>query len=253
MHDARDYDEHARSVAVGDGFSERITGKPTAFRPPGYVYLLAGAYRLAGVERSPVDARIPVGRGLGAILGALGVALVGVLAWQLWGGAAGIGGGGARCRLRAVDPRRDGADVRAAVRGADARDARRGARLAAHATLVAGAARRRVGRPRGARSRERADPAASARARGVGGDRCRCAAGTAGRCRAAHRRAVDASQRLELDAFVPVTTQLGSALAGTYNSEARADRDEPRPRGGRCGASRSTTTSPTTSPRRPRR
>jgi hypothetical protein len=29
------------------------------------------------------------------------------------------------------------------------------------------------------------------------------------------------------DAFVPVSTQLGSALAGTYNSEARADRENP--------------------------
>jgi hypothetical protein len=32
---------------------------------------------------------------------------------------------------------------------------------------------------------------------------------------------------VELDAFVPVSTQLGSALAGTYNSEARADRENP--------------------------
>ena len=102
VHDAREYDEHARSVAVGEGFSERITGKPTAFRPPGYVYVLAGAYRLAGVERSPVEARILVGRRLGAILGALGVALIGVLAWQLWGSAAGIVAR-ARGRLRAVD------------------------------------------------------------------------------------------------------------------------------------------------------
>ena len=29
------------------------------------------------------------------------------------------------------------------------------------------------------------------------------------------------------DAFVPVSTQFGSALAGTYNSEARADKDNP--------------------------
>ena len=32
---------------------------------------------------------------------------------------------------------------------------------------------------------------------------------------------------VELDAFVPVSTQFGSALAGTYNSEARADRVNP--------------------------
>ena len=51
VHDARDYDRHAISVARGEGFSEEITGKPTAFRPPGYVYLLGGVYRAFGVER----------------------------------------------------------------------------------------------------------------------------------------------------------------------------------------------------------
>ena len=51
VHDARDYDAHARSIAIGDGFSKRLTGKPTAFRPPGYPYLLGGAYRVFGVER----------------------------------------------------------------------------------------------------------------------------------------------------------------------------------------------------------
>ena len=34
VHDARDYDRHAISVAHGEGFSEEITTKPTAFRPP---------------------------------------------------------------------------------------------------------------------------------------------------------------------------------------------------------------------------
>ena len=38
VHDARGYDEHAQSIARGEGFSERFTGKPTAFRPPGYAY-----------------------------------------------------------------------------------------------------------------------------------------------------------------------------------------------------------------------
>ena len=32
---------------------------------------------------------------------------------------------------------------------------------------------------------------------------------------------------VELHAFVPVTTQFGSALAGTYNDEARTDRENP--------------------------
>ena len=51
VHDARDYDRHAISVAHGEGFSEQITAKPTAFRPPGYLYLLGGVYRAFGVER----------------------------------------------------------------------------------------------------------------------------------------------------------------------------------------------------------
>ena len=53
VHDARDYDRHAISVARGEGFSEEITGKPTAFRPPGYAYLLGGVYRVFGVQDAP--------------------------------------------------------------------------------------------------------------------------------------------------------------------------------------------------------
>jgi 4-amino-4-deoxy-L-arabinose transferase-like glycosyltransferase len=90
VHDARDYDIHARSIAAGDGFSVRLTGKQTAFRPPGYPYLLGGAYRLFGVERGLDPARIHVARGLGAVLGALGVALIGILAVQLAGRTTGL-------------------------------------------------------------------------------------------------------------------------------------------------------------------
>ena len=62
VHDARDYDAHARSIAIGGGFSKRLTGKPTAFRPPGYPYLLGGAYRVFGVERGVDAERIRVAR-----------------------------------------------------------------------------------------------------------------------------------------------------------------------------------------------
>jgi 4-amino-4-deoxy-L-arabinose transferase-like glycosyltransferase len=88
--DARDYDMHATSIAAGDGFSKRLTGKVTAFRPPGYAYLLGGAYRLSGVDLANTPARIRVARRLGAVLGALGVVLVGVLALQLWGPGVGL-------------------------------------------------------------------------------------------------------------------------------------------------------------------
>ena len=53
---------HARSP-IGDGFSKRLTGKPTAFRPPGYPYLLGGAYRVFGVEQGLDADRIRVARG----------------------------------------------------------------------------------------------------------------------------------------------------------------------------------------------
>ena len=64
VHDARDYDRHAISVARGEGFSEEITGKPTAFRPPGYVYLLGGVYARSAsrTQRGPrAVARSPAG------------------------------------------------------------------------------------------------------------------------------------------------------------------------------------------------
>src|SRR4051812_1153659 len=83
--DARDYDIHAVSVARGQGFSKELTGMPTAFRPPGYVYLLGAAYRVFGVQDSPAHDRIVVARRLGAVVGTIGVALVGLLALLLWG------------------------------------------------------------------------------------------------------------------------------------------------------------------------
>jgi 4-amino-4-deoxy-L-arabinose transferase-like glycosyltransferase len=48
--DAADYDRHAHSIAAGDGYpdSVRVRGKPSAFRPPGYPYLLAGVYKVTG-------------------------------------------------------------------------------------------------------------------------------------------------------------------------------------------------------------
>jgi 4-amino-4-deoxy-L-arabinose transferase-like glycosyltransferase len=85
-HDARDYDVHARSIAEGQGFSKTLAhGRPTAFRPPGYPYFLGGVYRLFGVERAADDRRLRVARIAQAFVGTAIVALVGVLALQLWG------------------------------------------------------------------------------------------------------------------------------------------------------------------------
>ena len=51
--------------------------------------------------------------------------------------------------------------------------------------------------------------------------------GRAGRARTADRLAVDDPQRDRLRPLIPVSTQLGSALAGTYNEQARADKENP--------------------------
>jgi 4-amino-4-deoxy-L-arabinose transferase-like glycosyltransferase len=85
--DAHNYDVHARSIAAGHGFA-RIGSGPsgeTAFRPPGYPYLLAGVYSLSGVERAKPEARYLAGRVANALVGTAIVALIGVLSTQLFG------------------------------------------------------------------------------------------------------------------------------------------------------------------------
>ena len=50
VHDATDYDRAARTVAAGEGWP-LAHGRATTFRPPAYPLLLAGVYKVAGVER----------------------------------------------------------------------------------------------------------------------------------------------------------------------------------------------------------
>jgi 4-amino-4-deoxy-L-arabinose transferase-like glycosyltransferase len=84
--DATDYDRHARSIAAGDGYAEvGMPGRESAFRPPGYTYFLGGVYALTGVKDKPEADRVLPGRIANAILGTLVVALIGVIAAQLWG------------------------------------------------------------------------------------------------------------------------------------------------------------------------
>ncbi|HEU4393581.1 MAG TPA: glycosyltransferase family 39 protein [Solirubrobacterales bacterium] len=85
-HDAWDYDNHARSIAAGEGFPPSYTavdGGPSALRAPGYPYLLAAVYAVSGD-------RIAVGRLLNAILGALAVGLVYLIAKRIWGRRVGL-------------------------------------------------------------------------------------------------------------------------------------------------------------------
>src|SRR5689334_10816750 len=76
--DAHNYDVHAVSIANGHGFA-RIGSGPTgqtAFRPPGFPYLLAGVYKLTGVERAKADSRYLAGRVANALIGTAIVALI---------------------------------------------------------------------------------------------------------------------------------------------------------------------------------
>ena len=56
VHDARDYDNAAQSIARGDGYPTS-RGRPTAFRPPAYPSCSRGVYTVAGVQ----DASEPTG------------------------------------------------------------------------------------------------------------------------------------------------------------------------------------------------
>jgi 4-amino-4-deoxy-L-arabinose transferase-like glycosyltransferase len=83
--DATDYDRHAASIARGGGYADvGLPGRKSAFRPPGYPYLLGAVYRVTGVQDAPVQDRIHVARVFNVLLGTLVVALIGLVAAQLW-------------------------------------------------------------------------------------------------------------------------------------------------------------------------
>jgi 4-amino-4-deoxy-L-arabinose transferase-like glycosyltransferase len=233
-HDARDYDVHAVSIARGEGFSDRIAyGRPTAFRPPGYPYFLAGVYLLAGVERADVDRRERAARVAGAVVGAVAVGLLGVLAWQLLG--AGIALLSAALAAAYVPLVLVGAAVMSE------------ALFVAFmlAALVAVMAHRRSAHklPFAVAAGVLAGLAILTRANALVLLLPLAVAVWDGRPRRAWRSLLAPAalvvaailtvapwtvrNAVELDAFVPVSTQLGSALAGTYNDAARDDEENP--------------------------
>jgi 4-amino-4-deoxy-L-arabinose transferase-like glycosyltransferase len=77
VHDALDYQRHAVSIANGHGFALSY-GRPTAFRPPAYPIFLAAVYVVTGPD-------VEWGRIANAFVGVGIVALIGVIAFQLWG------------------------------------------------------------------------------------------------------------------------------------------------------------------------
>lgn len=86
VHDALDYQRHAQSIAAGDGYPESVValeGGDTAFRPPGYPFVLGAVFAVSGDS-------LTAGRLAGALFGAIAAALAGMLAGRLLGARAGL-------------------------------------------------------------------------------------------------------------------------------------------------------------------
>jgi 4-amino-4-deoxy-L-arabinose transferase-like glycosyltransferase len=234
VNDATDYDRHARSIAAGDGYADvGMPGRESAFRPPGYTYFLGGVYALTGVKDKPEADRVLPGRIANAIVGTLVVALIGVIAAQLWGRRAALvamAGGAVYVPLILVG----GAIMSEILFAALLLGALAAAiqhRRAAHRwrwALLAGF----LG---GLTVLTRANalvlllPLAFA----VWDARPRWSWRALGPPVALGLVALvcvtpwTIRNAVVFDQFVPVSTQLGSALAGTYNTEAMADRENP--------------------------
>jgi 4-amino-4-deoxy-L-arabinose transferase-like glycosyltransferase len=209
VHDALDYQRHAASIADGHGFALSY-GRPTAFRPPAYPIFLAAVYAVTGPD-------VEWGRIANAFVGAGIVTLIGVIAFQLWGrrvALVALALGAVYIPLILV-----GQSIMSeplfvlCLLGAIA-CALRG--WAAAAGVLLGLAI--LGR---ANAVILVLPLAAAVWRGWRPALVLCVV-------AALTVAPWTIRNYEtFHAFVPVSTQLGSALAGTYNSEAKADTENP--------------------------
>jgi 4-amino-4-deoxy-L-arabinose transferase-like glycosyltransferase len=235
VNDAHNYDVHARSIAAGQGFA-RIGSGPsgqTAFRPPGYPYLLAGVYAATRVDLAKPSDRYLAGRVANALIGTAIVALIGVLSAQLFGrrvalAAMALGAlylplilvGGTLMSeplfaalllgalAAAIHHRRSGHRLRWALVAGALGGLAILTRANAAILLVPLAIAVWDARPRWS-WRALAPPAALV------------AVALAAVAPWTIRNAV------VFHSFVPVTTQLGTALAGTYNDAARADQEHP--------------------------
>jgi 4-amino-4-deoxy-L-arabinose transferase-like glycosyltransferase len=93
--DAGDFDRIAVSLVRHGGFPESLltaSGGPTAFRPPLFPLALAGVYELSGT--GSYATRLEAGRMLEAVLGAVTVLLIALIATRMWNRRVGLLAGG---------------------------------------------------------------------------------------------------------------------------------------------------------------
>lgn len=224
LYDAADYHRHALSIAGGDGYpGSAFVDGATAFRPPAYPYLLAAVYELTG--SSYTAARL-----VGALLGTLAVLLVYVIGRRLMTPAAALAAAAVAALFPSLvfwnaalltEPLFLALELGAVLAALVARD-RASLRWAAAAGALAGAA---------ALSRSNGILLVPVLAVGVWCLRPRLSV----RALAAPAVLVASAalalapwavrNAVELDAFVPISTQGGLGLAGTYNDQARTDAD----------------------------
>ena len=232
--DTLDYDRTAVSLAADGSFpaSRFNSSEPTAFRPPLYPLVLAAVYRATGTTHEA--ARLDAARGAQAVLGTLVVALVALVAGMVWGRVVALVAAALAavypplwlvgstllseplflaCMLGAVaavlgyrrDPRARWVVLTGALVGLACLTRSNGWLLAL--PLAAGVW--------------------TARPRATGAWRSAAAPALLVACAAAVVLPWTVRNAGELNAFVPVTTQVGYALAGKYN--ALSESGDPRP------------------------
>jgi 4-amino-4-deoxy-L-arabinose transferase-like glycosyltransferase len=221
VHDALDYDRHSASIVQGHGFALSY-GRPTAFRPPAYPIFLAGVYEIAGTADKAQ--RVEWGRIANAFVGVGIVALIGLIAFQLWGRrealvALALGAVYIPMILVGQSIMSEPLFVLCMLGSIACVLHRRSYPWVIAAGVLMGLAI--LGRANALILLAPLAFAAWKRPRGLGPPVALCVA-------AALTVLPWTIRNYEtFHAFVPVSTQLGSALAGTYNSEARADKVNP--------------------------